>query len=97
MHQYRVVERWTKEDLCALRCGTGRYHVARALKVVPPMEGVLVGDKPRLGFGILRCASSGAIFRVIFESINDPQLRFAPGPLPSEPAGTNGGVATLPV
>ena len=85
MHEYRVVERWADKGLCALQCSTGRYHVARALKVMPPVDVSLSGDKPRLGFGILLCTASGSIFRVIFESINDTQL--APGFswTPSEP------------
>jgi hypothetical protein len=39
----------------------------------------LVGDKPHLGFGILRCAASGAMFRVMFETINERPPVPAPG------------------
>jgi hypothetical protein len=72
MHQYRVIDRCTKERLCALHCSMGQYHLARALHVMPPVEVSLSGAEPQLGFGILLCNASGAIFRVIFESINDP-------------------------
>jgi hypothetical protein len=73
MHNYRVLERWKASGLCALRCSKGRYHVARALSVLPPVRACLAGDKPHLGFGILQCTASGAIYRVIFESINELQ------------------------
>lgn len=73
MYEYRVVERWADQGLCALQCNLGRYHLARALHFMPPEDVPLSGDKPRLGFGILQCTASGAIFRVIFESINDAQ------------------------
>jgi hypothetical protein len=78
MHKYRVVQRWTESGLCVLKCSLGRYHVARALSVRPPARSCLGGDKPHLGFGILQCVETGAIYRVIFESINEVQ----PGPLP---------------
>ena len=71
MHRYRVVERWDESDLCALQCHTGQYHVARSLNAMPPLHAALDGTKPHLGFCLLVCAASGAIFRVIFESIND--------------------------
>jgi hypothetical protein len=73
MHEYRVVERWTEEGLCVLRCTSGRYHVAQALNFMPPEEAPLHGDKPRLGFSILVCPASGTIFRLIFESVNDEE------------------------
>lgn len=82
MHTYRVVERWAERGLCALRCSAGRYHVARALQRMPPLDAALHGDRPHLGFGILVCSASGAIFRVIFESIND--LQCLPGPDPNQ-------------
>jgi hypothetical protein len=81
MHKYRVLERWAESGLCALRCSMGRYHVVRALSVTPPASACLSGDRPHLGFGILRCPTSGAIYRVIFESINELQ----PGSLPGLP------------
>jgi hypothetical protein len=70
MHEYRVVERWADKSVCVLRCHTGRYHVARMLNVMPAAETALHGDKPHLGFDILLCVVSGAVFRVIFESID---------------------------
>lgn len=72
MHQYRVLGRLGDSELCALQCSNGRFHLARALNVPPSRGTLLRGDKPHLGFGILLCAMTGAIFRVIFESINDP-------------------------
>jgi len=83
MHEYRVVERWKEEGLCVLRCSSGRYHVARALNFLPPEEAPLHGDKPRLGFSILVCPASGAIFRLIFESIDDAE----PAPLVQQRLG----------
>lgn len=77
MHSYRVVERWDERSLFALRCSRGRYHVARALNALPARDADLTGDKPHLGFGVLVCVGSGAVFRVIFDSINDTQV--APG------------------
>lgn len=38
----------------------------------------LHGAKPQLGFGILQCPTSGAIFRVIFESISNTDRVFDP-------------------
>jgi hypothetical protein len=73
MHEYRVVASWSEEALCALRCNSGRYHLARALNFMPPKEAPLHGDKPRLGFSILVCPGSAAIFRLIFESINNAE------------------------
>ena len=72
MHQYRVVGRLEGSNRWALKCSNGRFHLARALNGAPASGTLLRGDKPHLGFGILLCAMSGAIFRVIFESINDP-------------------------
>jgi hypothetical protein len=76
MHRYQVVERWPEEDRCALRCSRGRLHLVRALKLIPPVGTTLFGDKPHLGFGMLECARSATIYRVIFESINE--LRIEP-------------------
>jgi len=73
MHERRVVERWSEEGLCALRCSSGRYHVARALNFMPPEDASLHGDKPRLGFSIRVCSASGTILRLIFDSDNDEE------------------------
>jgi hypothetical protein len=70
MHEYRVIDSTTDKKRCVLKCHTGRYHVARMLNFMPPAETSLRGHKPHLGFDILLCAASGAVFRVIFESIN---------------------------
>jgi hypothetical protein len=85
MHRYRVVERWPERGFCAFRCSRGHYHLARTLNVTPEQDASLRGDKPHLGFGILVCAVSGAIFRVIFESINDTNLAAGASWTPSEP------------
>jgi hypothetical protein len=75
MHKYRVVEHLAKQGVCALQCSMGRRHLIRALDDMPDVTVRLAGDKPHLGFGVLRCTASGATFRVIFESINErPQV-----------------------
>ena len=79
MYQYRLVECWADGTRCVLRCDRGRYHASRSLNAVPPVDVPLRGDRPHLGFGILVCARSGAIFRMIFESINEAQLESIPG------------------
>jgi hypothetical protein len=43
------------------------------LNFMPPADTSLRGEKPHLGFNILLCAGSGAIFRAVFESINGEQ------------------------
>jgi hypothetical protein len=73
MREYRVVASWSEQALCALRCSSGRYHLARALNLMPPKEAPLHGNRPRLGLSVLLCPASGAIFRLIFESINDAE------------------------
>lgn len=78
MHRYRVVEHWPDSDLVGLKCQMGRYHLVRALSTLPAPATILHGDRPHLGFGMLSCASSGRIFRVIFESINHAQALSAP-------------------
>ena len=88
MHEYHVIERWPEEGLCALRCSSSRYHVARALHVMPPEEAHLHGDRPRLGFGILLCTTSGAIFRLIFESIDETESTPVTRRMPSQPPFT---------
>lgn len=70
MQTYQVVERWANETRFALRCGRGKFHVTRALNNLPTTGATLHGARPELGLGILVCPVSGAIFRVIFESIN---------------------------
>jgi hypothetical protein len=71
MHEYRVVERWVAQERYALQCHKGRYHLARALNAMPPVAVLLHSTPPRIGFGVLLNAASGAMFRVIFESVND--------------------------
>ena len=79
MYQYCIVECWADGIRCVLRCNRGRYHAARTLNAVPPVDLPLRGDRPHLGFGILVCVRTGAIFRMIFESINEAQLELIPG------------------
>ena len=74
MHNYRVVERWVVDSRVALQCHMGRYHVALALNGMPPAAGTLHGQKPHSGFIVLLCTISGAMFRMIFESINQAEL-----------------------
>lgn len=78
MQKYRVVDIWTQERRLALRCSAGRFHLARALGVLPNAGAVLDGDSPQLGFGILLCPRSRTIFRVIFESISHATRPSAP-------------------
>ena len=78
MQKYRVVDIWTQERRLALRCSAGRFHLARALGVLPNAGAVLDGDSPKLGFGILLCPRSRTIFRVIFESISHATRPSAP-------------------
>ncbi len=79
MHKYRVVQCDAGERRLALQCGSGRFHVTRALNALPAPGAILNGDKPHLGFGILLCPKSGAVFRVIFESIDNADLAVASG------------------
>ena len=58
--------------------------MARALNSLPPVDAVLNGDKPHLGFGILVCTASSAMFRVIFESINEGALALSAHRTPSQ-------------
>lgn len=78
MHKYSVVNIWTQEHRLALRCSAGRFHLARALGVLPNAGAVLDGDSPQLGFGILLCPESGTIFRVMFESVGHASRLVAP-------------------
>jgi hypothetical protein len=67
---YRVVDGRFAEDCVALKDGDGLYHVARSLSQAPLAGTALTGAQPHLGFGVLQCAESGRMFRVIFEAIN---------------------------
>ena len=82
MYKYRVVERWVEQSRLVLRCSKGRYYVARALSLATPPGAVLEGAKPHLGFDLLLCPQSGAIFRVIFESIGNTALPSPPNAMP---------------
>ena len=75
MHSYRVIDRREDESRLALQCAAGQYHLTRVLNLLPPAGATLQGGMPRVGFGLLQCPASGAIFRVIFESINKPDLQ----------------------
>jgi hypothetical protein len=87
MHQYRMIESWADRKRCLLRCSNDRYHVARALHQLPLANMLLRGEKPHLGFGILLCVATGSIYRVIFESINEPLTAYSPDRAPSVRAG----------
>jgi hypothetical protein len=76
MHTYNVVESWARKSRLGLRCQVGRYHLARALHGSPSTGMRLNGARPHLGFGVLVCPKSGALFRVIFELINHADLSF---------------------
>ena len=78
MHKYRVIECKADESRLALQCGSGRFHVTRALNALPAPGSILNGDKPHLGFGLLLCSRSGALYRVIFESIDNTDLTAVP-------------------
>ena len=101
MHKYRVIEQWADESRLALKCSKGRYYLARALSMAPPPAGVVLeGAKPHLGFDLLLCPTSGAVFRVIFESIGNTELPRPRNAMPGtahRPQGTSrmvaGGVA----
>jgi len=82
MHKYCVVERWAAESLLTLQCGAGHYHLTRALRLLPETETRLEGDRPQLGFGLLRCPVSGVVFRVIFESIGHAERPLPPPAMP---------------
>ncbi len=81
-HKYNVIGRWVENSRLELRCSRGQYHVARGLSALPDANATLQGDKPHLGFGILICPKSGAIFRVIFESISNSARPPVPKSLP---------------
>lgn len=83
MHKYRVAERWPDESRLTLQCGAGRYHVARVISLLPEVDETLEGAKPHLGFGILVCQTSGAMYRLIFEVINKIELPLAKMSTPS--------------
>ncbi len=88
MQKYRVLECRVDDFKMALKCNNGRYHLTRVLNVLPPIGLVLHGAKAHLGFGVLVCPASGAVFRVIFESINNPSPVFDAEwvPKPAQPA-----------
>ncbi len=87
MHKYRVVECFSEERRLTLRCSRGQYHIVRALSVLPGLDAMLEGARPHLGFGLLSCPKSGAIFRVIFESFGHAAIPLAPhtGPVDQFP------------
>ena len=77
MHKYRVTDRWPDQNRMVLQCAAGRYHLVRALKTLPGDGEALVGNKPHLGFGMLISQTSDAIYRVMFESINQVHKNFS--------------------
>lgn len=57
------------QALC-LRDEEGRYHVVRTTAEVPEIGLRLKGQRPRLGLELLVGASTGQVFRVVFEALN---------------------------
>lgn len=87
MHSYRVVQRSPADGRFGMRCHMGRFHVARSVAGIPAVEAILHGDKPHVGFGMLSCAQSGRIYRVVFESVNQAAIgRPATRPWAAAPA-----------
>jgi hypothetical protein len=70
MHTYRVVVGHCAVPGISLRSRNGQFHLARALNGQPAQGALLSGDSPHLGFGLLVCEETEAVFRVIFEQIN---------------------------
>lgn len=85
MHRYRVVGLSAEDGKCVIRSSTNRYHLVPSLGRRLGLNMVLLGDPPHLGFGILVCEGSGAIFRVVFDSINGPGPAPRANGTPSKP------------
>ena len=83
MHKYRVVAVWAESHRLVLRCSAGRYHLIRALGLLPKEDETLHGDSPHLGFGVLLSTTPGAMFRVIFESTDHARKPLGPDAAPT--------------
>jgi hypothetical protein len=70
MHNYQVADGTPKGQIVVLRDGADRFHLVRAISVIPQIGLKLCGNPPSLGFHILVAVDSGCIFRIIFERIN---------------------------
>ena len=88
MHEHRMIEHGPKEGLYALRCSSGRYRKVRALSSMPLEEAHLLKAEPGLGFGISVCSTSGAIYRLLFESVNHAEYARATRRMLSQPPVT---------
>ncbi len=72
MYLYRVYGACIDIRQIALRDGAGRYHLARIASRLPALWEELEGERPALGFSLLR-SCSGELFRAFFESVDQPQ------------------------
>lgn len=72
MYDYTVIDvsrPGAGKGLC-LADEAGELHVARTTAIVPRVGSRLLGNSPRLGFGILLGQSFDEVFRVVFEVVN---------------------------
>lgn len=72
MYLYRVYDACAHIRQITLRDGAGRYHLARITSDLPPLWEELEGERPALGFSLLR-SSSGEHFSAHFEAIDQPK------------------------
>jgi hypothetical protein len=107
MHRFYVRESCQSASAIALQDGDGRFHLARATAILPPVGTELEGALPRLGFSILLGASTGRVYRVIFELVDAelqvtmarlqsrlPDFHHPPRGAPSSPHEANGSLAS---
>lgn len=74
MHRYTVVAvSRTRSGHALCLQAEGGLHLARATAAVPPVGATLLGNAPRLGFGLLLGAPIDQVFRVIFEALDCTQ------------------------
>ena len=69
MFKYRVMPDRDAHGHLAMQDSAGNAYRVRALGTPPPVGAMLTGARPHLGFGLLVCAGSGQVYRVIFESL----------------------------
>ena len=70
MQQFRVEATHPSGKSLALRDRAGQRHLARALVEAPAVGAELVGVEPQLGFSLMLGASTGRVFRVVFEQLD---------------------------
>jgi|CXWK01.1.fsa_nt_gi hypothetical protein len=70
MQQFRVEATHPSRNALALRDRAGQRHWARALVDAPAVGAQLLGTAPQLGFSLMLGASTGRVFRVVFEQID---------------------------